>query len=310
LSSILEKNPPQNAGAEWLYYPWLDERVEPEQYLKPLYYQKLLKPYRSKRQSDLDHFRRFLSSRIAGPSFRRVLEFGPGPGRATDVAFGVCSPEEVVLVDRSERMLDHCRQRYRERNGLRFVCEDAVTYCGNAHGQYDLIYSLWSLSHSVHQRLRRSGDSVLIRNAILGSLRRVILNGLADNGWFYLIHFDSQSDEQVIALKQRVLTEPFLSTSLPSPSKQIMDALFASLAIEGEIEFEIKHVIGEPIVYRTLAEALETYMNFHLEGRYNAHPLRSQVLFDLAQDIGRYRAAGRYEITPAWYVYTAHRVRR
>jgi SAM-dependent methyltransferase len=280
-------------------YPWLAKRNTVEDYLPPEYYRHLLKPYTFGGISDISIFEKFLYNKK--PS--KVLELGCGNGRASDTLVSIIPTADYTFSDLSERMLGAAKQRLPAESS--FVICDAIEYMENATDQYDLVYTLWSFSHSMHQHIHRLGIRKA-ENYISSVLRKFIQINMINDGSFFLIHFDSLSQEQKILMRQWKRVFPaFANTREQSPSKQIIDKILLELDTKGEITLSMNHLQGDAIHYKSENEALETFMNFHLETYFNNSPLTECVLNDIKIQISKYRNDdGSYNITPGCYVYS------
>lgn len=104
------------------------------------------------------------------------------------------------------------------------------------------------------------------------------------NGLFFLIHFDSLSQEQRILMRQwkRVFLA-FTHLDEQSPSKQIIDKVLLDFDIRGEIILSINHLQGDAIHYNSEDEVLEIFMNFHLETYFNNSPFTESVINDIRE---------------------------
>ncbi len=125
----------------------------------------------------------------------------------------------------------------------------------------------WSFSHSIHQTLEQIYDNNSDPCVIDNLIKRFLKVNLKPNGTFYLIHFDSQSEEQSILLKQWAKIHPlYKDHQQESHSFKIIKRTFETVQREGYLDFSIEHLPGKPIIYKTMNEALEVFINFHLEG--------------------------------------------
>lgn len=144
----------------------------------------------------------------------------------------------------------------------------------------------------------------------LGAVRyyayaKFIRQNIAKHGSFFLIHFDSLSQEQSILMRQWKRVFPtFTNIDEQSPSKQVIDKTLLELDTKGEITLSINHLQGDAIHYESEDEVLETFMNFHLETYFNDSPLTENVIEDIKEQASKYRNEdGSYDITPGCYVY-------
>lgn len=279
-------------------YPWLAKVNTVEDYLPPEYYQHLLKPYTFGGVSDLSLLEKFLYNK----NFSKVLELGCGSGRASGTVVSTIPTADYTFSDLSKRMLEAARQ-YLPKNSS-FVVSDAVEYMENTKDMYDLVYTLWSFSHSTHQHIHRLGIEKA-GDYISSVIKKFIRENIVKDGSFFLIHFDSLSHEQSILMRQWKRVFPaFANIEEQSPSKQIIDKTLLELDAKGEITLSINHLQGDAIHYKSEDEVLETFMNFHLETYFNNLPLTESVIDDIKWQISKYRNEdGSYDITPGCYVY-------
>ena len=112
-------------------------------------------------------------------------------------------------------MISFLRNRYSDLSFLRFIESDVVNYFQTSHPAYDLIFSMWSLSHAVHQNLTRYGTKKG-RDLTLNALANMLHGSLSAGGLFYLMHFDPLSDEQRMIIRQRQKVFPFLAEPVHS----------------------------------------------------------------------------------------------
>jgi len=280
-------------------YPWLAKVNTVEDYLPPEYYQHLLKPYTFGGVSDISLLEKFLCNKK--PS--KVLELGCGSGRASGTAVSTIPTADYTFSDLSERMLEAAKQHLPKNSS--FIVSDAVEYMENAKDVYELVYTLWSFSHSTHQHIHRLGIEKA-EDYISSVMKKFIRENIVKDGSFFLIHFDSFSQEQSILMRQWKRVFPaFANIEEQSPSKQIIDKTLLELDTKGEITLSITHLKGDAIHYKSEDELLETFMNFHLETYFNNSPLTESVIDDIKGQISKYRNEdGSYDITPGCYVYS------
>jgi SAM-dependent methyltransferase len=287
--------------------PWIDDAADGPEYLDPVYYDRILKPYVFSGVDDLALFRRYLS-RSHLPQKASILEIGPGTGRASRLLSHDRRRFEIDLVDQSQRMLKYLESTLALEGTARYLRSDAVTYLAKTSHTYDCVLSLWSLSHSIHQNIADKGE-VRGQGLAAYALRRLFGSVLKRSGKFFIIHFDSTSDEQTVSLRQRCRIEPWLKVGSPSPSQVIVERVLAESAAEGIIRFNKQHMVGSPIIYSDLDEAMEVFMNFHMEGVFNRTREFSRVLDALATDLARYRMPdGTVALEPACFIYEGTRL--
>jgi SAM-dependent methyltransferase len=291
-------------------FPWLRRRFGGTEYLAPEYYAALLRPYCFAGVSDLELFKMFLTEVINQKSPKRVLELGSGPGRATDVYLDTYrgEPRILELIDQSAQMLDASMHKYGVRDDIKYVHSDIVRYLLNSPDRYDLIFSLWSFSHSVHQTLVTEGE-VMGRQTVAEAITRLCESKLTKGGCFFLIHFDALSEEQEISLSVRRLKYPFFVSGAQSPSKQILDETLMRLSDRGIVNFELQHLPGDPIAFSSIDDALEVFFNFHMECEFNDRPDILRLIDLVKGELKRLTtSAGVIEIKPGCFVYKVTRL--
>lgn len=281
-------------------YPWLTATNSVEEYVAPDYYKKLLKGYSFEGVHDLEYLKRY----IDGLNPTTVLELGCGNGRASDVVIRILPSAKFTLTDLSSRMIGFSEKRFKGNNVTSSI-QDAVEFLKETEDQYDLVYSLWSFSHSVHQHVHKLGfdkASQLLKS----SLTKFVRKNLKKGGKFFLMHFDSMSDEQRILMRQwKRVFSGFSDISQQSPSKRMIDSVLWGLDNRNEITLSVTHMRGDKIVYSSEDEVLETFLNFHMETYFNKTPLLATVLRDVRARIQPYRQKnGTFAIQPGCYIYT------
>lgn len=280
-------------------YPWLEHTNSVEDYLPPDYYKDLLQPYTFGGIADLQLLHNFLKDK----KFSNVLEIGCGSGRASSIVVDFAPKANFIFSDLSERMLMSARSHLPQHAS--FVVSDAVEFMENATDRYDLVYTLWSFSHSTHQHFHRLGleDG---HEYIKKVLKKFVHDNLNSNGTFFLIHFDSLSDEQKILMRQWQRVFPvFANIERQSPSKQVIEETLSELDTDGEIRLSVQHLWGDAIHYQTENVLLETFMNFHLETFFNTSEHLSAVVKDIKEQAKVFQQEdGTYKVTPGCYVYS------
>lgn len=280
-------------------YPWLTHTNSVEEYLPPEYYKRLLRPYTFNAVSDLQLFENFLKNKQAS----NTLELGCGSGRASGIAVSLTPQAMHTFSDLSKRMLETAKKNLPSKSS--FVIADAIEFMEKTKEQYDLVYTLWSFSHSTHQHMHRLGVEKA-EQYISSVIKKFIKENMKSGSLFFLIHFDSLSDEQRILMSQWKRIFPvFANTEQQSPSKQIIDQILLELDNKGLITLSINHLRGDPIVYASESDMLETFMNFHLETYFNKLPIVADVVEDIKSQAKRYKNMdGSYAITPGCYIYS------
>lgn len=280
-------------------YPWLERTNSVEDYLSPEYYEHLLKPYMFGGVSDI----RLLENFLKDKKLSNIMELGCGSGRASGAVVRSHPNALFTFSDLSERMLEAAKKHLPSQAS--FVVSDAIEFMKSTKDQYDFAYTLWSFSHSTHQHVHRMGIETATQYISL-AIKKFILENIRENGAFFLIHFDSLSAEQYILMRQwRRVFPAFANIEKQSPSKQIIEKVLMELDTQGVITLSIDHLLGDPITYKSKVEALEIFMNFHLETYFNNLPLVSEVIEDIGIQIEKHRNAdGSYSISPGCYVYS------
>lgn len=286
-------------------YPWLDIGHSVDRYVGSEYYDKLLKDYVFQGRSDLQHFHDYLKGLS---SLGSVLELGAGNGRATKVFLDKARCKKLTLVDLSSNMLNGARDKF-QKEGIHYVRSDMITYISKSQGTFDFIYTLWSFSHSVHQHLDQMGLKKG-RGIIKGVLEKMVRENMHKGSKFYLVHFDSLSDEQRILMKQWRRKFPiFRYTSKQSPSKRYVDEALGEMKKDGMIRCDTRHYEGEAIRYDSMDEALEIFMNFHLESFFNRRKLTRVVLEDIEKYLKRYQKPdGTICVKPGCFIYSITKI--
>ncbi|MEX2090700.1 MAG: class I SAM-dependent methyltransferase [Candidatus Paceibacterota bacterium] len=287
-------------------HPWLKIHSSSiEEYIPPRYYEKLLKDYVFHKKTDLEYLKHFLES-LKNPRMS-ILELGSGSGRATDILLrNVGTFKNLDLVDLSPHMIAWLKNKYRNNKNIRVVRSDSVKYLEKTKKKYDFVFSFWSFSHSIHQHMEKSGLK-RVSEYLEKCLIRFFTNNLNPGGKFFLFHFDSKSDEQKILMKQWGKFFPiFRDTRRQSPSKLLLDDILKRLQKKKIIEkLEIKHLSGDPISYESLEEALEIFINFHMETEFNRSPRIGEILKEVSSDINKHKIKnGHFLIKPGCFVYT------
>ena len=291
-----------------LNHSWLNYRCQGADYLPPDYYVSLLKPYVFCGRPDVELFHEFLVSREIR-KHPRTLEIGSGTGRATTALLNSINPGRLTLVDRSSRMLSFLKDSILAGVSAEFCLRDAIEFCQETQDRFDLVYSLWSMSHAVHQTIFTLGVERGTREAS-AALRRLFEVVLRPGGAAFLLHFDSTSPEQVISLRQRSKLFTFLRPGQKSPSQLILERLFAELSATKTFIVTRRRMLGAPIVYGCMEEALEIFMNFHMEGYFNASPIVASVISELQKDLRPFQQKdGTIRIQPGCLIYVCQKSR-
>jgi ubiquinone/menaquinone biosynthesis C-methylase UbiE len=287
-------------------YPWLDRTTTVDEYLNPNYYDRILKEYVFEHRTDLEIFRDWCSNITDSV---RALELGSGTGRATGVFAETCQYHRLTLVDLSKQMLESAENRFAKDSRVDFIHSDALSFLDVTDETFDVIYTLWSFSHATHQWLSRLGFAKG-RAEIRRIMKKMVDDNMRKGSKFFLMHFDSRSDEQRILIKQwRKVFPIFTNTHIQSPSQRIIDELLSEMGRKKIIHLTSQHLSGHPIVYKTLDEALEIFMNFHMESFFNTTPLAENVLKELTSYFQKFTFSdGTIRITPGVFIYTFEKI--
>jgi len=290
-------------------HPWLARTIDEEEYLPPSYYSRLLKPYCSGGRSDLTILESFLSGVSPTPS--RVLELGCGSGRATATTRTKWPTSDLTVVDLSRQMLASLPSHLMARRVRSDICDYLRQEADEP--SFDLILSLWAFSHSVHLCLGREHRSEVPPGTGASAIRRMMTKRLGIGGRFFIVHFDSLSQEQRVAMPQWARIDPIFSeVDQQSPSFRLLSRVLGQLDEEGVATTTQEHFNGDPIEYTGLEAALETYFNFHLEGRLSRlEPTElSCAIEEVSKALLRHQCTdGRIRVQPAWFVFSGERLR-
>lgn len=247
-------------------YPFLDQSWEEQNYIPAKYYNSILKDYIFDNLTDLEIFEKFLTSSNL-PTNAKCLELGCGSGRVTNIFLNKQPDADLDILDFSPQMLDYTRSRFLDKK-LTTISSDTINYLETTQKKYDFVYTLWSFSHSLQQQIRtRTHDEV-------GTvLKKFFKENMNTNGKFFLIHFDSLSEEQNVMMPLwEKLFPGTINLTTQSPSFQITTKALEEMAQDNVINYKLDHKIGTPIHYKSIKEAMEVYMNFHLEAQLNEWP--------------------------------------
>ena len=293
-------------------YPWLKYYSENvSDYIHPDYYDNLLKDYIFEGLTDLEHFKNCLDVASKKNKPNNILELGCGSGRATKVLISSIKDfDSLELVDLSPYMISHSKKRFSSDNRVSFFAEDSIEFLDKTSSKYDFVFSLWSLSHSLHSHLEKSGikeGSLYIKEVLIRFLKKK----LNIDAKFFIIHFDSLSDEQRIVKRQEAKTSIVYEDKLnkQSYSKEIIDDVLQKLSKEKEIEFRCTHYEGRKIVYESIDKALEVFMNFHMETYFNRDDNVENVIEEIKEDFKPYtKDNGEVHISPGCFIYEIYRI--
>lgn len=284
-------------------YPWLNTTTTVEDYVEPQYYDRLLKDYIFLEKTDLQLFKEYIEA-IPNKDCINALELGCGSGRVTNVFLNHFKNCNLKVVDLSDQMLKFCQKRFKNRKNSEFIRSDSVTFLEKSNDTYDVIFSLWSFSHSTHQILTRDGLSNG-KKYIQYIIQKMIKKNMKKGSSFFLIHFDSMSDEQKILMQQWKKVYPIYSNiNEQSPSKLLIDEVLQSLKERNLINLEITHYKGHEITYSSIDEALEIFLNFHMESYFNESFLLPGVINELVSYFKNFTDEnGLIKIRPGCFTY-------
>jgi len=293
-------------------YPWLTKSSEDiADYIPPEYYDRLLKKYIFDGLIDLEYFQKYLEANFgSGRNDLKVLELGSGSGRATNTFFETIKKYEYLdLVDLSHNMHVFTEKRFSSKKNLRFLESDTIKYFKETTTKYDLVFSLWSFSHSVHQHLI-FGDFIKASRHTERTIKKFVEGNVRERGKMFIIHYDTLSDEQRIKMRvtQWRKAFPIFEVNQQSPSKQLLDRTLSDLKDQGVIDFQLTHYKGEAIEYKSIDEALEIFMNFHMETYFNKDKDVGQIIKELETELLRYKKNDKVFISPGCFIYNIQRL--
>lgn len=223
----------------WLYY----HPNTITTYLPPDYYDKLLKKYTFKGKSDLDYFQDYVNKHFR-PQKEDVLEMGFGSGRATDLLVaGDIGFHSLDLVDLSEDMVAHGREKYADIPGVSIFGNDILDYLQSSTKSYSAAFSLWGFSYSVHHHMNELGIRAGTKYAER-TISKFILQNLRRNGSIFIVHPDILSDEQRIlkSLRQSTISR---TKDKQSSSKRVLDSTLENLEKQGLVKADCTHLMGD-----------------------------------------------------------------
>jgi asparaginyl-tRNA synthetase len=282
-------------------HPWLAATTTLAEYVRPDYYEALLRPYVFEPGTDLDLVRGHLSQRDAQSSIVDALELGIGTGRVTDAVLDELAPDNYRAVDLSAQMVAFCEKKYRRDSRVHVSQGDSIQYLLDCTENFDFICSLWSFSHSVHQNLLSRDDGA---QRVELALRRMTTRVLRPEGTFFLIHVDVLSEEQSILARQWNRLGAVFAPGEQSPSKQHIDRTLEELEAAGEVTVQTRHLVGDKIRYGSLEEAMEIFLNFHLESFFNDRPDLPDVFCDVESYLSQFvQDDGSVHVAPGCFVY-------
>jgi len=292
-------------------YPMLQTAVgKMSDYISPDDYDRLLKTYSFGGKTDLQMLEDYLRHKFdiqsgTRGSIQSALELGCGTGRATDVTINVTDIGDFTMLDLSPHMLAVSRKKYAQHSNVHFEQSDTIEYLEQCNAQFDLIYSMWSFSHSIHQVLDTHAylhDIFRVQEAV----RRMVRVMMKPGSSFYMMHVDSLSEEQRMLFRQWARAFPmFGDEQHQTPSKLLLDDVLEEMEQRDEIQgLDIQQHTGDRIEYDSIEEALDASLNFHLESFFNDRPEAKIVADDLTAELLKFRQEdGRIVIRPGCITY-------
>ncbi len=199
-------------------------------------------------------------------------------------------------------MHDYAKKRFNNKTNLKFFEIDTINFLEKTKSKYDLIFSLWSFSHSVHQHMIYEGKQKSSKY-IAKTIKKFLLQNINKGGKMYLIHFDTQSEEQCILVNQWKKVFPIFKSNQQSPSKKLLDKIFIDFKDKKIIDLNIKHYTGEKIKYESFEEALEIFMNFHMETYFNKNKKVESIIQELKKEFKKYKKGNKVYISPGCFIY-------
>jgi len=288
-------------------FSWL-KSWEHSEYLSPDYYVKLLKPYVFNGKDDLTIFKDELNMVNSVP--KSSIELGCGSGRGTEIFINHFKHDNLSVLDLSNQMLTFTKKKY---NIKKAICSDTIDFMKTTSEKFDFVFSLWSFSHSLHQHLEKYNNINEGKLFIKSVLNKFILNNLEIDGKLFIIHFDSQSDEQTILMRQWAKKSKIYDREGKiSLSLECIKESLSELEKNGNITFSINNLQGDAIIYNSEDEALETFINFHLEGIFNTMPKNKlDIIFnEILTYLNKFKLNdGKLAIRPKCYTINVQRIK-
>lgn len=287
-------------------HSWIKKYSEDiENYIPSNYYDSLLKEYTTGGKSELEIFSEYLEKRNVS-NYNSVLELGCGSGRATDIFLAANIPyNKLDLVDLSPDMVSHMKEAHKNATAINIHTDDNINFLSKTNTLYDFVYSLWSLSHSIHQHMVDDGFEKA-KDYVMNTLKDFISNRMSPGADFFLIHFDSKSEEQTILMNQwKKNFSIFDQGDKQSPSKQLLDSVLQDLEVKTITDLQITYYRGDPIRYASLEELLEIFLNFHMETEYNRSKNLEKIIEEISKDAEPYKQKdSTYSVGTGFFIYT------
>jgi len=249
-----------------------------KEYLSPKYYNKILKKYSTNdnTREDVDILADFVRS---CPGNANILELGCGSGRATQIIAKFAKYKKFVVTDLSKQMLNFVKKKQIAKIS-NYKNIDHIQFLLKTKERFDIVVSLWSLAHSIFPWYKQYGVSAF--NLIESAFTKFFIKNLNKNGRVFIIQTDGAGEEQILVKKSWFLGNKLLQKNnnleteyykdFQSPAIRILNSVFNKLVNLGVLDKDQTksvRISGNEIEYESVDEALEIFMNFHLEGNFN-----------------------------------------
>lgn len=287
-------------------------------YLTPQYYNKILKKYSSGNFDDLAILKTFINK---DKLLNNILELGCGTGRATKVLCENINFKKLVLTDISQEMLDYTREliSVNKNNKIEYKRVDHIKYLLDTKEKFDLVISYWSYAHSVYPCYEKY--TFQAESLIKSILIKFIIMNIEKNGRLLMIQTDGDSEEQRIvkncwfiadSLKEHKNIQKEYYKEYISPANYILRGVYKDLVKSKILDIKttkIIKIIGNSVKYKDIDDAIEIFMNFHLEGKYNNSDIEKDIISYLKQEFERIiKKKGELRITTGYFVFQAQKV--
>lgn len=177
-----------------------------------------------------------------------------------------------------------------------------MDYLGSTDKKYSYAYSLWGFSYSIHHHMNEMG----VKNGAQHSeqvMRKFITENMSSGGSMFIVHPDSLSDEQRV---MKSLRQPLVARAKDrqSSSKRVLDAMLERMDKEGLAKAEVTHLVGDPIAYTDMEEALEIFLNFHLHASLNRSRKLPRAIETLKTEFSKYQQPDGIFVAPGCFNYS------
>ncbi|MDB5245218.1 MAG: ubiE/COQ5 methyltransferase family protein [Parcubacteria group bacterium] len=302
----------KDLGSDWRVMRFGSE------YLAPKYYDRILKKYATYDglYEDLDLLTNFLND---CPSDGSTLELGCGSGRATRVITAANHYRDLTVTDLSKQMLNFVQEQEGSKIS-EYEQSDHIEFLQGTKKEFNTVISLWSLAHSIFPWYLKHGQGAF--NLIEGILTDFFVKNLKRDGAVFIIQTDGASEEQKLIKQSWFLGDGILNKDrlqseyyheFQSPSIRILDSVFAALTasqVFDPTDTKVIRILGNEIEYESLDEALEIFMNFHLEGEFNGTEAFAIVYDFLKSEFEKIiEIKGKLSIGTGFWVYQAKKVK-